>query len=151
MQCYDGKTLGGIPPMDASDKVATIDTYNSSPNTPPSKVAVPLRCRSRYILGSTLRLRYSSQYEMRGQISQSGGNGGHTVFLVRTKVASRELPYSECRVAVLDAEFAQESESGLKSAQSPAGKHENCMQSPVSWAVWPASRLAAGWQPCIPR
>ena len=28
-------------PMDASDKVATIDTYNSSPNTPPSKVAVP--------------------------------------------------------------------------------------------------------------
>eukprot|EP01047_Picozoa_sp_COSAG01_P030031 COSAG01_NODE_2079_length_8464_cov_7.812821_2_plen_133_part_00 len=65
------------------------------------------------------------------------------------KVASRELPYSECRVAVLDPKFAQESESGLKSAQSPAGKHENCMQSPVSWAVWPASRLAAGWQPCI--
>eukprot|EP01049_Picozoa_sp_SAG25_P010512 SAG25_NODE_1156_length_3756_cov_3.235986_7_plen_108_part_00 len=26
--------------MDASDKVATIDTYNSSPNTPPSQVAV---------------------------------------------------------------------------------------------------------------
>ena len=31
---------------------------------------------SGYILGSTLRLRYSSQYEMRGQISQSGGNSG---------------------------------------------------------------------------
>eukprot|EP01047_Picozoa_sp_COSAG01_P017019 COSAG01_NODE_888_length_12915_cov_10.708723_18_plen_304_part_00 len=29
-----------------------------------------------YGLGSTLRLRYSSQYEMRGQISQSGGNSG---------------------------------------------------------------------------
>jgi hypothetical protein len=28
-------------------------------------------CRSGYILESTLRLRYSSQYEMRGQISQS--------------------------------------------------------------------------------
>jgi hypothetical protein len=70
----------------------------------------------------------------------------YTVFLVRMKVASRELPYSGCRVAVLDPKFAQESESGLKSAQSPAGKHENCMQSPVSWAVWPASRLAAGWR-----
>jgi hypothetical protein len=74
-----------------------------------------------------------------------------TVFLVRMKVASRELPYFGCRVAVLDPKFAQESESGLKSAQSPAGKDENCMQSPVSWAVWPAGRLAAGWQPCIPR
>ena len=41
MQCYDGKTLGAWHRMDASDKVATIDTYNSSPNTPPSKVAVP--------------------------------------------------------------------------------------------------------------
>jgi hypothetical protein len=74
-----------------------------------------------------------------------------TVFLVRMKVASRELPYFGCRVAVLDPKFAQESESGLKSAQSPAGKDENCMQSPVSWAVWPAGRLAAGWQPCISR
>ena len=55
-----------------------------------------------------------------------------TVFLVRMKVASRELPYSECRVAVLDPKFAQESESGLKSAQSPAGKEENYRQSPVS-------------------
>jgi hypothetical protein len=33
------------------------------------------------------------------------------------------------RVAVLDPKFAQESESGLRSAQSPAGKDENYMQS----------------------
>jgi hypothetical protein len=33
------------------------------------------------------------------------------------------------RVAVLDPKFAQESESGLRFAQSPAGKDENCMQS----------------------
>eukprot|EP01049_Picozoa_sp_SAG25_P009251 SAG25_NODE_899_length_4862_cov_4.370893_4_plen_80_part_00 len=33
---------------------------------------------------------------------------------------------------MLDPKFAQDSESGLKSAQSPAGKDENCMQSPVS-------------------
>jgi hypothetical protein len=33
-------------------------------------------------------------------------------------------------VAVLDPKFAQESESGLsRSAQSPAGSVENCMQS----------------------
>jgi hypothetical protein len=32
-------------------------------------------------------------------------------------------------VAVLDPKFAQEFESGLRSAQSPAGKDENCMQS----------------------
>jgi hypothetical protein len=35
-------------------------------------------------------------------------------------------------VAVLDPKFAQESESGLRSRQSPAGKDENCTQSPVS-------------------
>jgi hypothetical protein len=29
-----------------------------------------------YILGSTLRLRYSSQYEMRGQSDQPGSQGG---------------------------------------------------------------------------
>jgi hypothetical protein len=34
-----------------------------------------------------------------------------------------------CGVAVLDPKFAQESESGLRSVQSPAGKDENCMQS----------------------
>jgi hypothetical protein len=33
-----------------------------------------------------------------------------------------------CSTAV-DPKFAQESESGLRSAQSPAGKDENCMQS----------------------
>jgi hypothetical protein len=32
----------------------------------------------------------------------------------------------------LDPKFAQESESGLRSRQSPAGKDENCTQSPVS-------------------
>jgi hypothetical protein len=36
-------------------------------------------------------------------------------------------------VAVLDPKFAQESESGLRSRQSPAGRDENCTQSPVSW------------------
>ena len=35
-------------------------------------------------------------------------------------------------VAVLDPKFAQDSESGLRSRQSPAGKDENCTQSPVS-------------------
>ena len=40
------------------------------------------------------------------------------------KVASRELPYSECRVAVLDPKFAQESEAGLRSRQSSEGKDE---------------------------
>jgi hypothetical protein len=35
-------------------------------------------------------------------------------------------------VAVLGPKFAQESESGLRSRQSPAGKDENCRQSPVS-------------------
>ena len=125
--------------MDLGNKIPNFDTSNSSPSTPPSKVAVPwgrpspqasaaiyraivrytpirikvtprqlrgicnryvyysasraedslmaalwshyrglvaVRGRSGYILGSTLRLRYSSQYEMRGQISQSGGNSG---------------------------------------------------------------------------
>ena len=37
---------------------------------------VAVRGRGGYILESTLRLRYSSQYEMGGQISQSGGNSG---------------------------------------------------------------------------
>ena len=35
-------------------------------------------------------------------------------------------------VAVLDPKFAQDSESGLRSRQSPAGKDENCTQSPAS-------------------
>ena len=70
-----------------------------------------------------------------------------TVFLVRMKVASRELPYSGCRVAVLDPKFAQESESGLESAQSPAGKDENCMQSMTGIYRQSslASRPAGGW------
>ena len=41
MQCYDGKTLGRRAPMYARNKVAFSNTYNSSPSTPPSKVAVP--------------------------------------------------------------------------------------------------------------
>jgi hypothetical protein len=44
----------------------------------------------------------------------------------------------------VDPKFAQESETELRSRQSPAGKDENCTQSPVSSAVWPAGRLAAG-------
>jgi hypothetical protein len=35
-------------------------------------------------------------------------------------------------MAVLDPKFAQESESGLRSRQSPPGKDENCTQSPVN-------------------
>jgi hypothetical protein len=68
---------------------------------------------------------------------------------VGVTISSRQSIVFWSGVAVLDPKFAQESESGLRRRQSPAGKDENCTQSPVSSAVWPAGRLAAGWQPCI--
>eukprot|EP01049_Picozoa_sp_SAG25_P003982 SAG25_NODE_241_length_11184_cov_4.090934_5_plen_69_part_00 len=49
-------------------------------------------------------------------------------------------------VAVLDPKFAQESESGLRSAQSPAGKDENCVQSLTE--IYPQSSLASWLAGC---
>jgi hypothetical protein len=60
------------------------------------------------------------------------------------KVSSFGPGCSTCTCTAVDPKFAQESETELRSRQSPAGKDENCTQSPVSSAVWPAGRLAAG-------
>eukprot|EP01047_Picozoa_sp_COSAG01_P044493 COSAG01_NODE_4025_length_5425_cov_242.536050_7_plen_289_part_00 len=55
-----------------------------------------------------------------------------TVLLGCSDSSFRQSIVFWCRVAVLDPKFAQESESGLRSRQSPAGKDENCTQSSVS-------------------
>ena len=73
-----------------------------------------------------------------------------TVLLRWAAHFSRESIVFWSGVAVLDPKFAQESESGLRTAQSPAGKDENCMQSMTeiyrqsSLASWPAGCWLAG-------
>eukprot|EP01047_Picozoa_sp_COSAG01_P105839 COSAG01_NODE_35006_length_538_cov_2.248292_1_plen_147_part_10 len=59
-----------------------------------------MRGRSGYILGSTLRLRYSSQYEMRGQISHQGGiPGPYNVAAVGSRSRIRRIA-AGCRIAL---------------------------------------------------
>jgi hypothetical protein len=86
------------------------------------------------------------------QISRSAHRhtAAHTVLLRWAATFRAAIIVVWSGVAVLDPKFAQESESGLRSRQSPAGKDENCAQSLTeiyrqsSLASWPAGFWLAG-------